>query len=195
MDGRRRAHCHGCRRTHVLACSNRQRTRCFIPLYPRRLTYTHTSVFAFGSGQYGQLGNGRTGEHIVSAGKSGFDIKDEPGPLVFIASFCTRSRFMVSARQRPRGQEDRPNIVRTAAQRRTRRRRVRAYSSDNLHFLTIFLVLSTSGDTMAIAVSALAISRTYSCQRFTQTYASLSLFFNRDNANKGMCSLRARRWS
>jgi hypothetical protein len=38
-----------------------------------------TLVYAFGSGEKGQLGNGRTGEHIVSAGKTGFDIKDEPG--------------------------------------------------------------------------------------------------------------------
>ncbi|TFY68028.1 hypothetical protein EVJ58_g1267 [Rhodofomes roseus] len=35
-------------------------------------------VFAFGSGEHGQLGNGRTGEHIVSAGKTAFDVESEP---------------------------------------------------------------------------------------------------------------------
>jgi len=35
-------------------------------------------VFSFGSGEKGQLGRGRTGEHIISAGKTGFDIEAEP---------------------------------------------------------------------------------------------------------------------
>lgn len=35
-------------------------------------------VYAFGSGEKGQLGNGRTGEHIVSAGKVAFDVESEP---------------------------------------------------------------------------------------------------------------------
>ncbi|EMD39122.1 hypothetical protein CERSUDRAFT_46878, partial [Gelatoporia subvermispora B] len=38
-------------------------------------------VFAFGSGEHGQLGHGRTGEHIVSAGKTAFDIEWEPIPV------------------------------------------------------------------------------------------------------------------
>ena len=36
-------------------------------------------MFSFGSGEKGQLGRGRTGEHIISAGKTGFDIEAEPG--------------------------------------------------------------------------------------------------------------------
>lgn len=39
-------------------------------------------VFAFGSGEHGQLGNGRTGEHIVSAGKTAFDVESEPSELL-----------------------------------------------------------------------------------------------------------------
>ncbi|KAH9941975.1 RCC1/BLIP-II [Amylocystis lapponica] len=35
-------------------------------------------VFAFGSAEKGQLGNGKTGEHIVTAGKTAFDIESEP---------------------------------------------------------------------------------------------------------------------
>ncbi|OCH96269.1 RCC1/BLIP-II protein [Obba rivulosa] len=38
-------------------------------------------VFAFGSAEHGQLGHGKTGEHIVSAGKTAFDIEWEPIPV------------------------------------------------------------------------------------------------------------------
>ena len=36
-------------------------------------------VFSFGSGEKGQLGRGRTGEYIVTAGKTAFDVEVEPG--------------------------------------------------------------------------------------------------------------------
>lgn len=36
-------------------------------------------VYAFGSGDHGQLGNGRTGEHIITGNKTGYDIMHEPG--------------------------------------------------------------------------------------------------------------------
>ncbi|EPT01146.1 hypothetical protein FOMPIDRAFT_1121068, partial [Fomitopsis schrenkii] len=42
---------------------------------------TNGKVYAFGSGEHGQLGNGRTGEHIVSAGKTAFDVEYEPIPV------------------------------------------------------------------------------------------------------------------
>ena len=32
-----------------------------------------------GSGERGQLGNGRTGEHIVTSGRTVFDSEDKPG--------------------------------------------------------------------------------------------------------------------
>ncbi|KAL7414472.1 regulator of chromosome condensation 1/beta-lactamase-inhibitor protein II [Mrakia frigida] len=35
-------------------------------------------VYAFGSAENGQLGNGRTGEHIVSAGKNAFEVNWQP---------------------------------------------------------------------------------------------------------------------
>lgn len=42
-------------------------------------------MYAFGSGEHGQLGNGRTGERIAQANKTIYDIEDEPllvkGPL------------------------------------------------------------------------------------------------------------------
>ncbi|KIM60123.1 hypothetical protein SCLCIDRAFT_16396 [Scleroderma citrinum Foug A] len=38
-------------------------------------------VFSFGSGEKGQLGNGRTGEHITTGNKSAFDIEPEPVPV------------------------------------------------------------------------------------------------------------------
>lgn len=36
------------------------------------------SVFAFGSAEKGQLGNGKTGEHIVTGGKLVYDAESEP---------------------------------------------------------------------------------------------------------------------
>jgi alpha-tubulin suppressor-like RCC1 family protein len=44
---------------------------------------TFVPVYAVGSGEHGQLGNGKTGEHIVSAGKTAFDVKDSPGIHLF----------------------------------------------------------------------------------------------------------------
>ncbi|KAH7891008.1 regulator of chromosome condensation 1/beta-lactamase-inhibitor protein II [Phlebopus sp. FC_14] len=38
-------------------------------------------VFAFGSGEKGQLGNGRTGEHITTGNKTAYDIEAEPIPV------------------------------------------------------------------------------------------------------------------
>ncbi|EIW75324.1 RCC1 BLIP-II [Coniophora puteana RWD-64-598 SS2] len=38
-------------------------------------------VFTFGSGEKGQLGNGRTGEHIVTGNKTAFDIEVDPIPV------------------------------------------------------------------------------------------------------------------
>ncbi|KAG8975027.1 hypothetical protein FRC05_006450 [Tulasnella sp. 425] len=35
-------------------------------------------VYSFGSGDKGQLGNGRTGEYIITGGKTGFEIVSEP---------------------------------------------------------------------------------------------------------------------
>lgn len=36
-------------------------------------------VFAVGSGEHGQLGNGRTGEHIAKGNRTMFDMYSEPG--------------------------------------------------------------------------------------------------------------------
>jgi alpha-tubulin suppressor-like RCC1 family protein len=38
----------------------------------------HSVVYAFGSGEKGQLGNGRTGEHIITSGRAIFDTEHEP---------------------------------------------------------------------------------------------------------------------
>ena len=40
-------------------------------------------VFAFGSEEHGQLGNGQAGERIVSAGKSAFDYETEPSECFY----------------------------------------------------------------------------------------------------------------
>ena len=36
-----------------------------------------------GSGERGQLGNGRTGEHIVTSGRTVFDSEDKPSTSVW----------------------------------------------------------------------------------------------------------------
>ncbi|KAG9308047.1 regulator of chromosome condensation 1/beta-lactamase-inhibitor protein II [Chiua virens] len=38
-------------------------------------------VFSFGSGEKGQLGSGRTGEHITTGNKTAYDIETEPVPV------------------------------------------------------------------------------------------------------------------
>ena len=35
-------------------------------------------VFSFGSGEHGQLGNGRTGEHIITGNKTAYDVHNDP---------------------------------------------------------------------------------------------------------------------
>lgn len=38
-------------------------------------------VYALGSGEHGQLGNGRTGEHIATGNKTLFDYYSDPGNM------------------------------------------------------------------------------------------------------------------
>jgi hypothetical protein len=47
---------------------------CVLSFLPLQLLFTHCLLFS----PQGQLGNGRTGEHIVSAGKSGFESITRP---------------------------------------------------------------------------------------------------------------------
>jgi hypothetical protein len=45
-------------------------------------TWVNTSlVYSFGSGEHGQLGNGRTGEHITTGNKNAFDVEAHPIPV------------------------------------------------------------------------------------------------------------------
>lgn len=39
-------------------------------------------VYTFGSGEKGQLGNGATGERIITGNKLAFDIQSQPGAFV-----------------------------------------------------------------------------------------------------------------
>jgi hypothetical protein len=48
-------------------------------------------VYACGSGEHGQLGNGRTGEYIVTAGKTAFDVKDVPSASILSSLFRSLS--------------------------------------------------------------------------------------------------------
>lgn len=59
---------------------SRQRTYLFQAL-------TTTTVFSFGSGEHGQLGNGRTGEHIITGNKTAYDVHNDPSES-FVAPRC-----------------------------------------------------------------------------------------------------------
>ena len=50
---------------------------------PFKLTFV--LVFSFGSGEHGQLGNGRTGEHIITGNKTAYDVYNDPSE----SSLCT----------------------------------------------------------------------------------------------------------
>lgn len=42
------------------------------------------SVFGLGSGEHGQVGNGRTGEYIATGNKMMYDVHSEPGKAAFV---------------------------------------------------------------------------------------------------------------
>lgn len=46
---------------------------------------TTTVVFAFGSGEHGQLGNGRTGEHIITGNKTAYDVHNDPSESCMVS--------------------------------------------------------------------------------------------------------------
>jgi hypothetical protein len=46
-------------------------------------------VFSFGSAEKGQLGNGITGERIITGNKTGYDIEVQPGSFFLFSSFLT----------------------------------------------------------------------------------------------------------
>ena len=49
--------------------------------YWSTLMFLHDLVYSFGSGEKGQLGNGRTGEHITTGNRTAFDIQYEPSTV------------------------------------------------------------------------------------------------------------------
>lgn len=53
---------------------------------PDRHADPRLSVFAFGSGEKGQLGNGTTGERISTGNKTAYDIESEPSRVAFSPS-------------------------------------------------------------------------------------------------------------
>lgn len=69
-------------------------------------------MYAFGSAEKGQLGNGKTGAHIVQAGKVVFDAETEPRELLKdILSTQSKSDTICSARQGTGGQENSTNCL------------------------------------------------------------------------------------
>jgi hypothetical protein len=66
------------RRHYFLAFAHRVRKRYDTTRGSAEKTVTAFLVFSFGSGEKGQLGNGRTGEHIITGNKTGYDIETSP---------------------------------------------------------------------------------------------------------------------
>ena len=62
-------------------------------------------VFCFRSGEKGQLGRGRTGEHIISAGGTGFDV-EAVVCTGLVSMLCLDSLQFRSFGQRTQGKED-----------------------------------------------------------------------------------------
>ena len=83
-------------------------------------------MYAFGSAEKGQLGNGKTGEHIVSSGKVEFDAEWEPRESSRSHRLPPPFMFFASTRQEIGRQEDSADRLRPAARRRTKRRRASA---------------------------------------------------------------------
>ena len=50
-------------------------------------------VYSFGSAEVGQLGNGRTGEHISTGNKTAFDVEYEPSAY-FGATYLPSAIFV-----------------------------------------------------------------------------------------------------
>jgi hypothetical protein len=69
--------------SHSLSCSQiQEKVRLLLfHLSLGRVSQLGHEVFAFGSGEKGQLGNGRTGEHIVTGNKTAFDIETQPSSV------------------------------------------------------------------------------------------------------------------
>ena len=65
---------------HIYAVPNRNRKEHVMLVFVRRESVADGRfiVYACGSGEKGQLGNGRTGEHIATGNRTGFDVESEP---------------------------------------------------------------------------------------------------------------------
>ena len=52
-------------------------------------------MYALGSGEHGQLGNGRTGEHIATGNKTQFDVHSSPGKIIDTQETKQRLRSLI----------------------------------------------------------------------------------------------------
>lgn len=68
-------------------------------------------VFAFGSAEKGQLGNGSTGERITTGNKTAFDIETQPSQRTPILFDSLTNYFISSLYQRNGWEEDCENCL------------------------------------------------------------------------------------
>jgi hypothetical protein len=57
-------------------------------------------VFSFGSGEHGQLGNGRTGEHIITGNKTAYDVHNDPSESFIVPRSKGLPSMHISVRSR-----------------------------------------------------------------------------------------------
>ena len=75
---------------------------------------TPMTVFSFGSGEHGQLGNGRTGEHIITGNKTACDVHSDPSEsriVPFDKGLLSMHAFVLSRSQSARRKAHHPNSL------------------------------------------------------------------------------------
>jgi hypothetical protein len=109
----------------------------FIRLWLDLVSQLGYEVFAFGSGEKGQLGNGRTGEHIVTGNKTAFDIEPQPSYVCLCLSQPLSLTFARSFRERVGKQKNNSDCMWSATQSSSGRGRVSISILGMLSLLTL----------------------------------------------------------
>ena len=115
-----------------------------------------------GSGEHGQLGNGRTGEHIATGSKTMFDIHSEPSKLWSIYFKIDRP-YVRSTRKRPWRERNHSHFLRASAFHCNGQRWVSRFFFWWLNVITPTVPTASFmyGVTTVIVVLASEISRTF----------------------------------
>ena len=84
--------------TFSIVLTEQGRRECTVSILFQALTTI--LVFSFGSGEHGQLGNGRTGEHIITGNKTAYDIHNDPSESFIPSRYKGLPSMHISVRSR-----------------------------------------------------------------------------------------------